>query len=94
MLFIISLIIDCIFLTAAFIAVFTDSDIMVFNAAIWSDKNRLRLVMFADEWNVWLFENDMFNLSFILDIFVVKNEETVKTYNFNKIEKSKEKKDF
>ena len=94
MLFIISSITDCIFLIAAFIAVFTDSDIMIFNAVIWSDENRLELVMFANEWNVWLFENDMFNLDSVLDISVVKNEETAETCNFDEIKKVKEKKDF
>ena len=48
--------------------------------------------MFADEWNVWLFRNDMFNLSFVLDISVVKNKETAETCSFNEIRKSEKEK--
>ena len=36
----------------------------------------------------------MFNLDSVLDISVVKNEETAETCNFDEIKKVKEKKDF
>ena len=80
--------------TVVFITVFTDFDIMIFNVVIWFNKNRLRLIMFADEWNIWLFKNDMFNLNSVLDISVVKNKKAAKTCSFDKIKKLKEKKDF
>ena len=94
MLLIVSSMTGCMLSTAAFIAVFTNPDIMTSNAVIWSGKNRLRLVMFADEWNVWLFKDDMFNLDFVLDISVVENEKTAGTCSFDEIERLKEKKDF
>ena len=78
----------------AFIIVFINSDIIIFNAVIWSDENRLKLVMFVNEWNIWLFRNDMFNLDSVFDIFVMKNEETAETCSFDEIEKLKEEKDF
>ena len=93
MLFIISSITDHMLSITAFIIVFINSDIIIFNAVIWSDENRLKLVMFVNEWNIWLFRNDMFNFDFIFDIFIMKNEKTAETCSFSRIRKSK-KKDF
>ena len=84
---------DCMLLITAFIAVFTDSDIMTFSAVIWSDENRLKLVMFVNECNVRLSESDIFNLDSDLDIFIMNDKEADRTCNLIKIEKSEEKKE-
>ena len=41
-----------------------------------------------------MFNDDKFNLDFILDISVMKNDRTAETCSFDKIKKKKEKKDF